>query len=266
MNTSPGCKARPRPARVPEIGLLAKLLVDLTQPEQGPVELLEKAIAFYEPICREAYEDYPRRLKDLAELPALASQSASLADFLADTVLDPPEAQGPNNLGHPLTLSTVHSAKGKEWPHVFVIWLTEGRLPAFPSLDNPQALAEERRLFYVACTRAAKSLTLLAPREHFQEGSGVKPVELTRYVKGLPDSLLEQPVAGPVFPVAASLPPASRGSQSQQRPFAVGQKVRHAAFGPGKVMGYKGEDKILVSFKKGGLKTLMLRLANLESM
>lgn len=256
----------PQAGRIKEIGPLAKMLLELNEPGQPPVELLQKAIAYYEPICREAYEDHPRRLRDLAELPALASQSESLADFLADTVLDPPEAQGPNHQGQPLTLSTVHSAKGKEWLHVFVIWLTDGRLPAFPSLEDPKALAEERRLFYVASTRAAQSLTLLAPKEHFQEGSGLKPVELSRYVKDLPESLLEQPAAGPVFPVAASAPPATRGSMNQKRPFAVGRTVSHAAFGPGRVVGYKGEDKIMVSFNKGGLKTLMIRLANLEPM
>jgi DNA helicase-2/ATP-dependent DNA helicase PcrA len=254
----------PQAGRIAELKKLAKLLLDLSEPGQTPEELLQKALAYYEPLCREAYEDYPRRLKDLAELPALASQSQTLADFLADTVLDPPDSAGPVQSGHPLTLSTIHSAKGKEWPHVFIIWLSEGRLPSFPSLEDTQALAEERRLFYVACTRAAQSLTLLAPKEHYNEGAGLKPVELSRYVRELPDALLKQPAAGPVFPVAVAEPPASRGSMAQERPFGVGQMVKHATFGPGKVMGYKGEEKILVNFKKGGLKTLMLRLANLQ--
>ncbi len=257
----------PQAGRIAELAEAAALLESLNQPGISPVKAVEEVLDYYTPICQQAYEDYPRRLKDLEELPALASQSPSLAEFMAEVVLDPPEAPGEEAppRGAPITLSTVHSAKGKEWDHVFVIWAAEGRFPAFPSLEDDDALEEELRLFYVACTRAAKELVLVAPREHYFEGAGWRPVPVSRFVDGLPPSLLEEPAQGPVFPVPEpEAAPASRGGRRQDRPFPVGQQVRHQTFGRGKVMGYQGDKKIIVYFDKFGLKILLMEFANLE--
>ena len=160
------------------------------------------------PLCREQYQDYPRRLRDLGELPGLASQSESLDAFLADTSLDPPEAEGLASAREFITLSTVHSAKGKEWRHVFILWANEGRLPTFPAFDDPKALEEELRLFYVACTRAGQGLTLLAPREHYYENQGWQQIPLTRFVRELPPELLEE--AGPAQGVRGAPRPRPR--------------------------------------------------------
>jgi DNA helicase-2/ATP-dependent DNA helicase PcrA len=256
----------PQAGRIPQIAELAALMESLQTPDISPVKAVEEVLDYYTPICQEAYEDYPRRLKDLEELPALASQSSNLAEFMAEVVLDPPEAPGQTALTtQPLTLSTVHSAKGKEWDHVFVIWAAEGRFPAFPSLEDDDALEEELRLFYVACTRAAKELTLLAPREHYFEGTGWRPVPVSRFVDEVSPSLMTQPAEGPVFPVPEpEETPASRGSQQQNRAFPVGQRVVHQTFGQGKVMGYQGDKKIIVYFAKFGLKILLLEYANLQ--
>jgi DNA helicase-2/ATP-dependent DNA helicase PcrA len=186
-------------------------------------------------------------------------------------VLEPPGVRQEDQGAGRLTLSTVHSAKGLEWDHVFVLWLGEGRLPAGPALMDPQALEEERRLLYVACTRARKSLTLLAPREYYSRGQGLASVNLSRFLEDLPPELMEQERLGPVFNVAPPAPaataqPASRGSQHQDRPHAVGSRVRHASFGVGRVMGYKGPQKILVHFERFGLKVLLLDFAKLEAL
>ena len=185
---------------------------------------------------------------------------------MSEVVLEPPNAREEELDGGRLTLSTIHSAKGLEWQHVFVIWLAEGRLPSYAALDDPASLEEERRLLYVAATRARATLTLLAPREYYSRGQGVLPMALSRFLEDLPAGLCREPEAGPVFPVPqpAAKAPASRGSQRQDRPFAVGGKVSHPSFGAGKVMGYKGDDKIYVHFRKFGLKTLVLRLAKLS--
>jgi len=256
----------PQAGRFPQLAELTALMEDLRQPDLSPVKAVEEVLDYYAPICQEAYEDYPRRLKDLEELPALASQHTNLAEFMAEVVLDPPEAPGQSPLAaRPLTLSTVHSAKGKEWDHVFVLWASEGRFPAFPSLEDEEALEEELRLFYVACTRAARELVLLAPREHYFEGTGWRPMPVSRFVDEVPPSLMSQPAAGPVFQVPEpDAQPASRGNQSQARAFGVGQKVKHRTFGRGKVMGYQGEAKIIVYFEKFGLKILLLEFANLQ--
>ncbi len=247
---------------------LCQLLQRLAGLADEPLAAMEEALNYYQPICTDLYDDYPRRLSDLAELPALAEGARDLGSFLAEAVLDPPEARLDEPAASPVTLSTVHSAKGKEWAHVIVIWLCEGRLPAFPALDDPQALEEELRLFYVACTRAGRSLTLVSPREHYQQGAGLRQMAPSRFVEDLPPEVLAGSGPEPVFavptPAAGAPPPASRGTQTQDRPFRVGSQVLHATFGKGKVMGYKGQDKIIVHFGRMGLKILVLKYAGLQ--
>ena len=255
----------PQAKRIKELADLAGLLEEVADEGLTPLEKLEAVLAYYEPICTLNFEDYPRRMKDLQELPAMAQASESLVDLLADTVLDPPDGDTGEMPKEPITLSTAHSAKGKEWPHVMVLWAVDGRFPAFPALDDPDTLEEERRLMYVACTRAGRSLTLFAPREHYFDSGGWRSAEVSRFLADIPEEMLERESQGPVFPVEApSRGPSSRGSHRQDRPYAVGAKVSHASFGEGKVMGYKGNDKIIVHFGRFGLKILLLKLAKLE--
>ncbi|MCB2225235.1 MAG: ATP-dependent helicase [Desulfarculaceae bacterium] len=248
----------------PQFAALVELMSELSDPSATPMSMVEAVADYYEPVCREAYEDYPRRLRDLEELPGLARGFASLAEFMAEVVLEPPNTYADEQSGGRITLSTVHSAKGLEWPHVFILWATEGRLPPLPALTDPEALEEERRLMYVACTRAAGELTILAPKESYQRGRGVVSNELSRFLAELPGGLMEAPPEA-VFavPDAAPANPVSRGSQRQDRPFPVGGQVSHATFGTGRVMGYQGGKKILVHFQRHGLKILLLEFANL---
>ena len=255
---------------------------------------MEAVLEYYEAICKEQFEDWPRRMRDLGELPGLARQYESMEDLLAELVLDPPSAHAEELAGGRITLSTVHSAKGMEWPHVFVVWAADGRLPAHASIGDPEALEEERRLMYVACTRAARELTIVAPRESYSRYEGLRPQDLSRFLDGLPDGVLagqstgggvfsdafmQAAGAAPVTDVPARGASAKRvgGSASgvgnaavarrllnQNRPYAVSSMVSHAKFGKGKVMGYKGEDKIMVYFQTYGLKTLVLKFAGLE--
>ena len=243
---------------------LVELMSELSDPAATPLSMVEAVADYYEPVCREAYEDYPRRLRDLGELPGLARGFASLPEFMAEVVLEPPDTYAEQRDGGRITLSTVHSAKGLEWPYVFILWATEGRLPPLPAMTDPESLEEERRLMYVACTRAAGELTLVAPRESYQRGRGVVSNELSRFLAELPAGLMEQPPEM-VFEVPTpTAGPASRGSQRQDRPFAVGGQVEHATFGVGRVMGYQGSKKILVHFEGHGLKILLLEFANLS--
>ncbi len=259
----------PQARRFPGLEELSRLLVELGREGLAPEEAVSLALDYYRPLCEDTYEDYPRRLRDLEELPALAQPYEDLADFVAAVVLDPPEEAGEQASARPLVLSTIHSAKGKEWRQVLVLWLTDGRLPAFPSLDHPDALEEERRLFYVACTRAGQGLTLLAPREQLVEGAGWRAAPLSRFLEELDPELLESPAPGPVFPVST---PGGGGKRArsgrglrQEVPFAVGSLVRHQVFGQGKVMGYQGKAKVMVHFGRKGLKILLLEYAGLEA-
>ncbi len=273
---------------------LADLLDEISDLGSPPLDKMEAVLEYYEPVCKEQFEDWPRRMRDLGELPGLARQYESMEELLAELVLDPPSAHAEELAGGRITLSTVHSAKGMEWPHVFVIWAADGRLPAHASIGDPEAVEEERRLMYVACTRAARELTIVAPRESYSRFEGLRPQELSRFLDGLPDGVLAGQSAGggvfsDAFLRAAGAAPAAdaparetsarrvagtssgvgnaavaRRLLNQDRPYAVSSMVSHAKFGKGKVMGYKGEDKIMVYFQTYGLKTLVLKFAGLE--
>ena len=291
----PRLRACPQGKRSAPVRQLADLMDELSDPAAPPLDKVEAALEYYEPFCREQYEDYPRRLRDLEELPGLARAFGSLEDMLAELVLDPPAAHAEELGGGRITLSTVHSAKGMEWPHVFVIWATDGRLPSSASLGDPDGLEEERRLLYVACTRAAKDLLLVAPRESFNRFDGARDQELSRFLDDLPAAVMESPsgavfgeaftrlaapgapgeapVARPVAAPRAVKEPAGPkvGSVAgkmallqHDRPFPVGGMVSHAKFGRGKVIGYRGDDKIMVHFTGYGLKTLVLKFAGLQ--
>lgn len=249
----------------PSLARLVELMSELSDPSATPLTLVEAVIDYYEPICRETHEDYPRRLRDLEELPGLARGFASLSEFMAEVVLEPPNSYAEEGRGGRITLSTVHSAKGLEWANVFILWATDGRLPPQMALMDPESLEEERRLMYVACTRAAGELTILAPMESYQRGRGVMHNELSRFLAELPPGLLESPREA-IFevPQPQAAIPQGRGSQRQDRPFAVGAMVRHNTFGQGRVMGYQGGKKILVHFERHGLKILLLEFANLN--
>lgn len=124
---------------------------------------------FYNPYFEGKYEDFESRRNDLASLVQIAERYDSVEKFLSDLTIEPPEASrgnfpGEASRGDRLVLSTIHSAKGLEWEHVFLIHLVDGCLPSSYSVFNPESLEEERRLFYVAATRARKSLYLIAPR------------------------------------------------------------------------------------------------------
>ena len=115
------------------------------------------------------YDDYDKRTNDLDSLQNIASRYESLEQFLADMALDPPEKSvidAKRSFDHEnnLTLSTIHSAKGLEWNTVFLLFVAEGYLPSYRSFDSEEAIEEERRLFYVATTRAKENLFLLRPQ------------------------------------------------------------------------------------------------------
>jgi len=92
-----------------------------------------------------------------------------------------------------LTLSTIHSAKGLEWHAVFIIWAAEGRFPSSFNVDDDE-IEEERRLMYVAATRAKAELYLTYPIHMFERGVGFVMGKPSRFIEGLPEGIL-QPVS-----------------------------------------------------------------------
>ena len=125
-------------------------------------------VAVVRPLVQSRYTNAAARLADLERLAASAETSLDLASFVAQVTLDPPTSTGdyataPKLEEDYLTLSTVHSAKGLEWPNVHLIHAVDGAFPSDLALSTPAGLEEEQRLFYVAVTRARDELSIYAP-------------------------------------------------------------------------------------------------------
>ena len=138
-----------------------------------PGAQLERLRAYLEPIVVQRYDAPGPRLADLDQLALLARGYESRSRFLAELTLDPPastaDLAGPPSLDEDyLILSTIHSAKGLEWDTVHVIHATDGCIPSDLATGDEEELAEERRLLYVAMTRARNELTLTYPQRYYR--------------------------------------------------------------------------------------------------
>ena len=133
---------------------------------------LDVALRWYLPQLQRLHEDAAVRRADLEQLARLAHGYASRETFLAELTLDPPEAtsdeaQAPHLDEDYLILSTIHSAKGQEWAAVYVLNVVDGCMPADMAAGSAEELEEERRLLYVAMTRAQHQLQLLVPQRFY---------------------------------------------------------------------------------------------------
>lgn len=176
---------------------LAPLYTTLSKAQQASsvATIIELILDFYIPILKTVEENWRERSEDFRVLKNLASEHSSLDNFLENLALDPPNdsvaaldtPEDDNN--DKVTISTIHSAKGLEWPIVFVNSLVDGMTPHYRSLDDFEELEEERKLFYVACSRAKNKLYLTAP-DYFASYSGYfdKP---SRFIAELPADKVE---------------------------------------------------------------------------
>ena len=150
----------------------AALMVGLATAE-GPWQgQVGRAREWFAPHLERIYDSAQVRMGDLVQLERLAQQFATRDQFLAELALDPPAATGDNS-GTPyldedyLVLSTVHSAKGQEWDSVYVLNVADGNFPSEFSTGRSDQIEEERRLLYVAMTRAKNDLHLIAPLKYY---------------------------------------------------------------------------------------------------
>ncbi len=154
---------------------------------------------WYEPHLARLYDDARVRLGDLEQLEQLASASPSRERFLSDLTLDPPAGTGaeagPPHLDEDyLILSTIHSAKGQEWDSVFVLSAADGCIPSDLATGSPAEIEEERRLLYVAMTRAKNRLDVVHPLRFFirqQSRHGDRHV-FTPRTRFIPDAILDR--------------------------------------------------------------------------
>ena len=229
---SPRSREMPTPARVLEAewaGFVETMLALHIGGAGWPAEIAN-ARHWYDPHLERRHEDAAPRRADLVQLEQIAAGYPSRERFLTDLTLDPPDATS-DEAGPPLQdedyliLSTIHSAKGQEWKSVFVLNVVDGCIPSDLGTGTTAEIEEERRLLYVAMTRAKDDLHLVVPQRFFTHGQnahGDRHVYASR-TRFIPSTLLKH------FE-AASWPVARAGSgarvPAQDVRINVGAKMR----------------------------------------
>ena len=151
---------------------------------------------YYALYAKESFDNAERRLEDIEELINYTARFESVDAFLNEVALltnldaeAEPVAEGGTQ--ESIRLSTVHQAKGLEWKVVFVLWMADGLFPASRSLEESGMDSEERRLFYVAVTRAKDRLILCQPRMRRMRDGGIQFMKPSRFIEELPDGLMD---------------------------------------------------------------------------
>jgi DNA helicase II / ATP-dependent DNA helicase PcrA len=164
----------------PACGELVQVLREAALlPEDATVAKIERVRLFLEPLVENRYENWPARVADFDQLQLAAEHASSLSRFLVELTLDPPAATG-DLAGPPmldddvLTVSTIHSAKGGEWDVVHVLHVVDGNVPSDMATGDAEGIEEERRLLYVALTRARNQLHVYAPLRYHHQHRGKK--------------------------------------------------------------------------------------------
>jgi DNA helicase-2/ATP-dependent DNA helicase PcrA len=221
-----GSFSPPPRARVAHAAL-SKLLEDLryAKPaEEGSLGREIEAIRrVYDDILKERYDRVEPRLADLDQLQTIAGGYPDRAAFLTALALEPPQSTqdlgfGTDSEDDHLVLSTAHSAKGREWDAVFVIWAVDGYFPMARSLGDDEQIEEERRLLYVAMTRARNHLAVSYPLNVYdtRRGADYSIDQVSRFldrgvrsgmqrvvVEQLPSRADDEPSAAPVIDLRA---------------------------------------------------------------
>jgi DNA helicase II / ATP-dependent DNA helicase PcrA len=203
---------------------LRNTVLNLIEQKPTPSAVVERTRSFYEPIFQATYDNPQLRLRDLEQLEQIALGYASVQSFVTDLALDPP-ASAQDYAGAPLLdddyliLSTIHSAKGCEWDIVHILHAADGNIPADMACGSDEEVAEERRLFYVAMTRARDELNIYFPLRYYFKKNGrsdrhsyaqltrfIKPADMDLYEKvAAAGSAVTQPPTAPSAPVSVNV-------------------------------------------------------------
>ncbi len=175
---------------------LFQLIKTIQKKEYAPADKIELIIEYYNPLFIGKYDDYNKRRKDLEILVNIASNYKKTDLFLSDMAIEPPadsvvDVEGTDKENEYVTLSTIHSAKGLEWHSVFIIHAVEGFFPSSQSFEDLESMEEERRLMYVASTRAKKNLFITYPTNLFDRRVGFTMSKPSRFIAGFGEDLAE---------------------------------------------------------------------------
>jgi DNA helicase-2/ATP-dependent DNA helicase PcrA len=166
----------------------------------GPAQMIRSILeAVYDDYLQTKYANHEQRREDLATLESFARTFSDAVEFLSQLSLmatGDTENVGGEEETEKVTLSTIHQAKGLEWRVVFVIWMTDGMFPSSRSLDSLEAVEEERRLFYVAITRAKDELYLTHPLSWPNGAPDQRLQRPSRFLREIPTTLVEEWAVG----------------------------------------------------------------------
>ncbi len=169
---------------------LFQLLYTLRTRELSIRDRVVLTVEYYYPIFKIKYDDFNKRKKDLDIFLNIAANYRSLESLISDMAIEPP-MDSVTDLGEEdkqddyLTLSTIHSAKGLEWHSVFIIHTVDGFFPSNRSAESLESLDEERRLLYVAATRAKQNLYVTYPMNIFDRETGTTLSKPSRFLSGV---------------------------------------------------------------------------------
>jgi len=182
-------------------------MIDLGDGKQPLPDQVGEVKKFYSPILDRRYDQAEVRRRDLDQLEQISNNFASRQQMLTDLTLDPPS--GTQDLAGPplreedyLILSTIHSAKGCEWDSVYVIHAADGNIPSDMATGSDDEIEEERRLFYVALTRAKDFLEVCVPMKYYAK----KWATGDRHTYAQPTRFLTEPIMTDCFERVAMQP------------------------------------------------------------
>ena len=243
-------------------------------------DLMEHAIhqsTLFEYYERDQSEKGRAKLENLQELITACQQFEyieeeedmdKLSAFLSYAALEAGEQQNSKD-SNCVQLMTLHSAKGLEYPLVFMSGMEEDLFPSERSLQDPERLEEERRLCYVGITRAMKKLTLSYAESRRLYGSERYPVP-SRFIREIPKELVSEVSMGGAIsqnPAYQTTSYQSSSPQQEAHDFYMGQRVYHHKFGDGVVLNFEGQGtgaRVQINFDNAGNKWLVVSLAKLE--
>jgi DNA helicase-2/ATP-dependent DNA helicase PcrA len=248
--------------------------------ELPPLNLMDKVLddVGYRSYIDDGTDEGRDRWENVTELRRLAAEykDEGLEEFLENVALVSDQDTLDEGSNVP-TLLTLHAAKGLEFPVVIIVGLNDGILPHIRSFDDPEAMQEERRLFYVGITRAKNQLYLLHSLNRYTYGYA-EPADPSRFLADIPYDLMDDGRPSPSTRKQKrqtagyedwTLPPPKSGAAipAKEKEFDPGMKVEHALWGEGLVLNSRqdGDDEILdIFFDSVGLKRVIASLAKLE--
>lgn len=178
------------------LGRLFYLLYELQKKKLLPSEMVQKVYDYYWDLFKANYDDWNKRKKDLEIFQNIVENYTSVDPLLSDMAIEPiiesvVDVEATDKEEEYVTLSTIHSAKGLEWHSVFIIHAVEGYFPSARSVDNLETLEEERRLMYVASTRAKNNLFVTYPMNLYDREAGITLSKPSRFISDITTDLAE---------------------------------------------------------------------------